>query len=304
MELGTQLNTFPKLIIKAGTVVSNHSSFNDRLPKTVEFDNGVVWGANEGGTAGNVANSTNFIVPKGKTGTFYGSYSGTHTGTLTGEGTFNAYTGAVRCYWKGDWSAFTGVVYAGKQNRQNKPSYDPVFSYYNNKGLPNATLNVRAEVTVSNTGPKNGDSSFDIPVGAVAGSGTLAGNGTWILGTKNTDFSIGTLTVNGTICIVAVDDNTLQVGDEIRLWSEGTKLAGTPKFDMQGGVTWDTSRISEGVLVVAGIDTGVNPVLADTDPCNVYDLKGRLVRRLPSATSTEGLPAGVYIRGGRKVIVK
>ena len=115
---------------------------------------------------------------------------------------------------------------------------------------------------------------------------------------------IGTLTVNGTICIVAVDENTLQVGDEIRLWSEGTKLAGTPKFDMQGGVTWDTSRISEGVLVVAGIDTGVNPVLADTDPCNVYDLKGRLVRRLPSATSTEGLPAGVYIRGGRKVIVK
>ena len=91
MELGTQLNTFPKLIIKAGTVVSNHSSFNDRLPKTVEFDNGVVWGANEGGTAGNVANSTNFIVPKGKTGTFYGSYSGTHTGTLTGD----FYTGAT-----------------------------------------------------------------------------------------------------------------------------------------------------------------------------------------------------------------
>lgn len=424
MELGTQLNTFPKLIIKAGTVVSNHSSFNDRLPKTVEFDNGVVWGANEGGTAGNVANSTNFIVPKGKTGTFYGSYSGTHTGTLTGEGTFNAYTGGVRCYWKGDWSAFTGVVYAGKQNRQNKPSYDPVFSYYNNKGLPNATLNVRAEVTVSNTGPKNGDSSFDIPVGAVAGSGTLAGNGTWILGTKNTDFSIGTLTVNakvekrgtgkmsmtagkmngaltvsegtvafndpqfttllhgtaattvrnggrivgqgllnaltllkgselipcgssyletspgtikcngtvsvnegavinflvnssknstlqaktltmnGTVKVSIVAERELKAGDELKLWTVSGTFSGTPKFDLPAGYVWDTSRINEGVLVVKDIDTGISTALADKDACNVYDLRGHLVSRQATATSTEGLASGVYLRGGRKVIVK
>ena len=115
---------------------------------------------------------------------------------------------------------------------------------------------------------------------------------------------INTLTINGTICVQAIEGHTLKVGDEIRLWSETTKLSGTPTFDMQGGVTWDTSRISEGVLVVKDVVTGISGALADSDPLNVYDLQGRLVSRQATATSTEGLPKGIYIRGGRKVIVK
>ena len=73
---------------------------------------------------------------------------------------------------------------------------------------------------------------------------------------------------------------------------------------MQGGIIWDTTRISEGVLVVKDIEMGIAPVMADQDPRNVYDLTGRLVRRQATATSTEQLPAGIYIRGGRKVVVK
>ena len=115
---------------------------------------------------------------------------------------------------------------------------------------------------------------------------------------------IAKLTVNGTIRVIAADGSTLQVGDEVRLWPATVTLAGTPQFDMQGGVIWDTSRISEGVLVVKDIDTGINPAMADADPRNVYDLQGRLVRRQPTASSTDGLPAGIYIRGGRKVIVR
>ena len=115
---------------------------------------------------------------------------------------------------------------------------------------------------------------------------------------------IAKLTVNGTIRVVAADGSTLQVGDEVRLWPATVTLAGTPQFDMQGGVIWDTSRISEGVLVVKDIETGINPAMADADPRNVYDLQGRLVRRQPTASSTDGLPAGIYIRGGRKVIVR
>jgi len=112
-----------------------------------------------------------------------------------------------------------------------------------------------------------------------------------------------TLTIDGTIVIQPAEGNTLKVGDEIRLWSEGVTLKGTPKFDMKDGILWDTSRISEGVLVVSGIETGINSALADTDPCNVYDLKGRLVRRQATSTSIEGLPSGIYLRAGRKVIV-
>ena len=117
---------------------------------------------------------------------------------------------------------------------------------------------------------------------------------------------IGTLTINGTIRIEAAEKHTLAVGDEIRLWPATTKLSGTMKFDMQGGVTWDTRRISEGVLVVKEVTetTGVSAALADADACNVYDLRGRLVSRQTTVTGTDGLPAGIYIRGGRKVVVK
>jgi hypothetical protein len=115
---------------------------------------------------------------------------------------------------------------------------------------------------------------------------------------------INTLTINGTIRIDVSDSNTLKVGDEIRLWPATTTLVGNPQFDMQNGVFWDTSRISEGVLVVKDFDTGVSPVMADKDPRNIYDMTGRLVRRQSADTSVEGLPAGIYIRGGRKIVVK
>ena len=85
------------------------------------------------------------------------------------------------------------------------------------------------------------------------------------------------------------------MGDEIRLWPATVKLAGNPQFDMQGGITWDTSRISEGVLVVKDIETGIwsieNGELA-TD--KYYDLNGRRAR--PTGK-------GVYIRGGKKVVI-
>ena len=116
---------------------------------------------------------------------------------------------------------------------------------------------------------------------------------------------IAKLTINGTIR-VEVDDDThsLKPGDEIQLWPSTTELTGTPTFDLPANITWDTSRISEGVLVVTDVNTSILSALNDTDARNVYDLRGRLVRRQMTATSTEGLPAGIYIRGGRKIIVR
>jgi len=115
---------------------------------------------------------------------------------------------------------------------------------------------------------------------------------------------IATLTINGTLRIEVTDNNTLKVGDEIQLWPATIRMAGTPVFDLPKSITWDTSRISEGVLVVTGVDTGIKASFADADPKNVYDLSGRLVRRMSTATSTEGLSSGIYIRGGKKVVVK
>jgi len=183
MTLGNS-NTFSDLVIKEGRVNSIVTNNVDQLPSTVEFQGGVLWGANmEDGNG--VANTTNFVVPKNKIGTFYGSFRGTYSGTLTGAGTFNVYSGGVRCYWRGDWSEFTGTVNVGKENRQNKKAYQPGFDFQNKYGLPNATLSVNEGVLCS-----NGGNNFE--VGKLAGKGTLTGSGSWILGANDANMTLTT----------------------------------------------------------------------------------------------------------------
>jgi len=430
METGTQTNTYAKLVIKAGTVSSNHSSsLAEMLPKTVEFQGGTLWGANN--ESSNVTNTTNFVVPQGKTGSFYSSFRGTYTGTLTGEGTFNVYTGGVRAYFDGDWSQFSGTVNIGKNNRQNKKSYDPSFMFRNAKGMPLATVNVNEGARLSNEGTsirvkkfggrgalvgsgtwivdcdenfslttevgitsertddyggtigksasnltKRGEGKMVITAGRMNGSlaveggtvafnnaalatlvhgaytttvrngGRVAGQGLlnavvlqsgaelmpcaasllaetmpgtikcnntinvqagavlrFIVGsTKNSMLDTKNLTLNGTVMLTL--NRELKAGDELTLWTVSGTFSGTPQFDLPAGYEWDTSRISEGILKVAAVNTGIRAAQGDADPRNVYDLQGRLVRRQATAISTEGLPTGIYLRGGRKVIVK
>ena len=182
LTLGSS-NTFSTLVVKAGRVNAVASGNVDQLPATVEFRNGTLWAAND--ESSNINNTSNYVVPKGYTGTFYGGYRSTYRGTLTGAGTFNVYTGGVRCYWYGDWSNFEGTVVVGKNNRQNKKAYEPIFDFANSYGLPNATLSVSEGVRCSNDGN-------DFVVGKVTGKGTLIGSGRWILGADDSDFSLST----------------------------------------------------------------------------------------------------------------
>ena len=183
LTLGTS-NTFRKIIAKGGRVNSVLLSNIDQLPDTVQFEGGVVWGANMEDGSG-VTNNATFVVEKLKTGTFYGSYRGLYRGKLLGEGTFNVYSGGVRAYWEGDWSEFKGTVNVNKHLRQNKPSDDPTFDFRNTYGLPNATLNVTAGLTVNNQGK-------DFPIGKLTGTGTLAGTGSYILGGNGDNFYLNT----------------------------------------------------------------------------------------------------------------
>ena len=116
--------------------------------------------------------------------------------------------------------------------------------------------------------------------------------------------NINRLTMNGTIRLRYADNLQLEVGDSIVLWKNVATFSGTPQLEAPAGYTWDTSRISEGVIFVTAVSTAIHSTLVDADPLNVYDLRGRLVRRQSTATSTEGLPAGIYIRGGRKVVIR
>jgi hypothetical protein len=113
------------------------------------------------------------------------------------------------------------------------------------------------------------------------------------------------ITFNGTLKLIVLPERLLQVGDELKLWTVSDGFAGTPVLDLPAGIHFDDSRLAtEGVLVVTDIDASISSVFADMDARNVYDLSGRLVGRQATEVSTEGLPRGIYIRAGRKVLVK
>ena len=58
-------------------------------------------------------------------------------------------------------------------------------------------------------------------------------------------------------------------------------------------------------LYVESPTTGVNTMSLNTNSVNVYDTTGRLILRNVNPTHTNfNLPAGIYIIGGRKIIVR
>ena len=94
---------------------------------------------------------------------------------------------------------------------------------------------------------------------------------------------VSTLTVNGTLRILIASSNTLQVGDSIRVF-KATKFAGTPTFDFRGGVVWDTSRLSEGLLFVKSI--GMKGDVNNDGKVDVADISSIL--SVMAGTAAEG----------------
>ena len=67
-----------------------------------------------------------------------------------------------------------------------------------------------------------------------------------------------------------------------------------------------THLINE-ISVAVGTTTGVSDINANINdgPVDVYNLNGQLLRKqVERNEATQGLPAGIYIVGGKKVIVK
>lgn len=138
------------------------------------------------------SNANNFCVRKGKTGTLNLDSRCTYTGKLYGEGTLNVNVPNVRTQLQGDWSAFRGVL--KPTNTQYGLTLD------NGYGMPLATLNIPAGVTVTNSGKS-------YRIGALSGTGSLgalppfasSGANTWIVGSSDKSFSFGgTITGAGT----------------------------------------------------------------------------------------------------------
>ncbi|MBQ0056364.1 MAG: hypothetical protein KBT20_01795 [Bacteroidales bacterium] len=136
----------------------------------------------------------------------------------------------------------------------------------------------------------------------------ISSTGTLRLGVKkvgstftcSTIDNVSTLSLQGTISIFVSSAYEPQIGDEWQFFTNCNSIIGTPTITVDGyDIEFDRSRLSEGILIVSSV-TGIGQV-AESEPAvssAVYNLSGR---RMPDDAP---LPAGVYIRGGHKFIVR
>lgn len=179
-------NTISKIIIEGGSVTAaEDDDAVSALPDTVEIRSGTLYDTNTQNSYS--ANSTNFIVPEGSTGSFYVDPRCEYTGTLTGAGKFYVYAAGVRNYFYGDWSDFEGTLIPGLYARG---SYDPSFDFCNSYGLGKATLQVDEDVTFKNN-------RYNVELGDLTGEGTISGTGTYTIGLLGNDISFkGTISAS------------------------------------------------------------------------------------------------------------
>ena len=179
LSLGTG-NAFDKLYIDAGSVKINEAGGVHSVPDLIVFNGSSVTVNDPYDTYSYSTSNANWEVPEGCTGTVYLDGRCNYKGRLTGKGTLHVYAPWVRNYLQGNWSQFEGTLVAHTVKRDK--SYDPIFSWENNYGLPKATLNISSGVTFTG-GTRN------LILGSLAGSGVLSLTGNLTVGGNNKDVS-------------------------------------------------------------------------------------------------------------------
>ena len=179
LSLGTG-NAFDKLYIDAGTLNINEAGGVHSVPDLIVFNGSSVTLNDPYDTYSYSTSNANWEVPEGCTGTVYLDGRCNYKGRLTGQGTLHVYAPWVRNYLQGNWSQFEGTLVAHTVKWDK--SFDPVFSWENNYGLPKATLNISSGVTFMG-GTRN------LILGSLAGSGVLSLTGNLTVGGNNKDVS-------------------------------------------------------------------------------------------------------------------
>ena len=179
LSLGTG-NAFDKLYIDAGSVNINEAGGVHSVPDLIVFNGSSVTVNDPYDTYSYSTSNANWEVPEGCTGTVYLDGRCNYKGRLTGKGTLHVYAPWVRNYLQGNWSQFEGTLMAHTVKWDK--SYDPIFSWENNYGLPKATLNISSGVTFTG-GTRN------LILGSLAGSGVLSLTGNLTVGGNNKDVS-------------------------------------------------------------------------------------------------------------------
>jgi len=115
---------------------------------------------------------------------------------------------------------------------------------------------------------------------------------------------INKLTMNGTIVITLVDNYDFEVGDSIILW-QATTFSGTPVLenvviDAEKGLYWDTVDLNKGILRVSNdASLGIAGIYTASKESPIYTIDGKYVGNKDNL-----LQPGIYIRNGKKIIIK
>lgn len=239
-------NTITKTIIEGGTISITNSSddtYNGYLGEEVVLKDGTLTTCNNGYVYSSAAWNVN--VPEGYSGTWNGDCRCEFSGDVTGAGELTVYapssSGSIpRCIFTGDWSAFTGTIYASTDGGD--------FQFSNSNGLPYATLDLSSGCTFTAYKAQN-STSYACQIAQVVGEGVLGTASSWTIG-ADTDFTFdgtfdtsASFTKVGSCTMTISGDNTISGTITI---SEGTiylkkvgrstrKLLGSGKLVINSG---------------------------------------------------------------------
>ena len=159
-------------------------------------------------------------------------------------------------------------------------NYNTQWTSYGGTGILN--------LTTDSVWTYNGDANADAYSTAIVNVGTGV---TWN-GAVDSDNTALSTTVN-------VDGTWVLTGDS---YVDNLTISSSAIVDTNG-YTLNYGSLSGDGTVTNGIEQATIPAATTTeDGFNIYTLDGTCVRK--NATTTTGLPAGIYIRNGAKVIVK
>ncbi len=239
------------------------------------------------------------------------TYTGTFSGTTviktgTGSWTFTRPVSGVNSYtFKG------GDIQLNSTN--STPLFGSSLATVENEAVLKGTGTVAALAFQSGGTLMPGSYTSSRRYGAITSTGTVSlytGSKLYlaVYDKKNNNTSRSYLTIggdlklNGDIYIELGSSYTPAAGDEIIFWTVAKEVTGNPVLhlpELPAGLYWDTTGLltKEGKLRVTDQPTGINAVEADQlNGGNYYTLDGM---RIDKPTKK-----GIYIRNGKKIIIK
>ncbi len=239
-------NTHAKTIVKEGTLTLLNDETNP--------GNSVVL---EGGTLQCSDNSSSYNtmswsieVPDGKSATIRLDARGYYTGTVKGGGTLNLYIPFVRSDLNGDMSGFTGTLNV-VSSYNNSSGYPAELRINHSKGLPDALVIINSSVSASNV------SGTGLVLGALSGTGELAGNEAYQIGSKGIDSDFRGRITSGSV--TKVGKGELKLSGSNTYTGTTAIRSGTLHVNNTAGSATGTGNVTVqegGTLTGEGIITG------------------------------------------------